>query len=582
MKKLLIPILAFLVACNSNVERPDSYELVLVGTSDVHGAIFNYDFINDKPSQGSLAQVNKYVNELREKHHVILMDNGDILQGQPVVYYSNFEDTMSKHICAQVMNFMDYGVATVGNHDIEAGHAVYDKLKDEFNFPWLAANAINKSDGKPYFKPYTIINKSGIKIAVLGLITPAIPNWLPEELWSGMKFEDMVVSAKKWVPHILEKEKPDLLVGLFHAGFEYTYGDQKYDTYKNENASVIVAEQVPGFDIIFVGHDHKSWNEIVQDKNGNEVVILGPRSSARQVMKANVQFTLNDKNQYDKNIEGSIVEMTDIQPDSVFNHTFRNEFNKVKNYVSRQIGEFQQPVYTQKALFGPSEFIDLIQEVQLGTSNADISFTAPLSFNSVIDKGPVYVRDMFKLYKYENFLYTMNLTGEEIDQYLEYSFGNWFNTMNSASDHLLKFKRNEQGNLEYSERYDSYALENTYYNFDVASGIKYVVDIRKSKDKVNIISLSNGKEFYMDSMYTVAINSYRGNGGGGHLTRGVGLTKEQIQERRISSTDKDLRYYMMKWIEEKSSVNPKLKNEWTIYPADWWEKAKQKDKKLLN
>lgn len=582
MKKLLIPILAFLVACNSNVERPDSYELVLVGTSDVHGAIFNYDFINDKPSQGSLAQVNKYVNELREKHHVILMDNGDILQGQPVVYYSNFEDTMSKHICAQVMNFMDYDVATVGNHDIEAGHAVYDKLKDEFNFPWLAANAINKSDGKPYFKPYTIINKSGIKIAVLGLITPAIPNWLPEELWSGMKFEDMVVSAKKWVPHILEKEKPDLLVGLFHAGFEYTYGDQKYDTYKNENASVIVAEQVPGFDIIFVGHDHKSWNEIVQDKNGNEVVILGPRSSARQVMKANVQFTLNDKNQYDKNIEGSIVEMTDIQPDSVFNHTFRNEFNKVKNYVSRQIGEFQQPVYTQKALFGPSEFIDLIQEVQLGTSNADISFTAPLSFNSVIDKGPVYVRDMFKLYKYENFLYTMNLTGEEIDQYLEYSFGNWFNTMNSASDHLLKFKRNEQGNLEYSERYDSYALENTYYNFDVASGIKYVVDIRKSKDKVNIISLSNGKEFYMDSMYTVAINSYRGNGGGGHLTRGVGLTKEQIQERRISSTDKDLRYYMMKWIEEKSSVNPKLKNEWTIYPADWWEKAKQKDKKLLN
>lgn len=582
MKKLLIPILAFLVACNSNVERPDSYELVLVGTSDVHGAIFNYDFINDKPSQGSLAQVNKYVNELREKHHVILMDNGDILQGQPVVYYSNFEDTVSEHICAQVMNFMDYGVATVGNHDIEAGHAVYDKLKDEFNFPWLAANAINKSDGKPYFKPYTIINKSGIKIAVLGLITPAIPNWLPEELWSGMKFEDMVVSAKKWVPHILEKEKPDLLVGLFHAGFEYTYGDQKYDTYKNENASVIVAEQVPGFDIIFVGHDHKSWNEIVQDKNGNEVVILGPRSSARQVMKANVQFTLNDKNQYDKNIEGSIVEMTDIQPDSVFNHTFRNEFNKVKNYVSRQIGEFQQPVYTQKALFGPSEFIDLIQEVQLGTSNADISFTAPLSFNSVIDKGPVYVRDMFKLYKYENFLYTMNLTGEEIDQYLEYSFGNWFNTMNSASDHLLKFKRNEQGNLEYSERYDSYALENTYYNFDVASGIKYVVDIRKSKDKVNIISLSNGKEFYMDSMYTVAINSYRGNGGGGHLTRGVGLTKEQIQERRISSTDKDLRYYMMKWIEEKSSVNPKLKNEWTIYPADWWEKAKQKDKKLLN
>lgn len=582
MKKLIIPILAFLVSCTSTIERPGSYELVLVGTSDVHGAIFNYDFINDKPSQGSLAQVNKYVNELREENNVILMDNGDILQGQPVVYYSNFEDTMSKHICAKVMNYMDYDVASVGNHDVEAGHDVYDKLKDEFNFPWLAANAVKKSDGKPYFKPYTVLNKSGIKIAVLGLITPAVPNWLPEELWSGMEFEDMVVSAKKWVPHILENEKPDLMVGLFHAGFEYDYGNQNYDTYKNENASVIVAEQVPGFDIIFVGHDHKSWNEIVKDTNGNEVVVLGPRSSARQVMKATVQFTLNDKNQYDKNIQGSIVEMADIQPDSLFNRKFQDEFNKVKSYVSRQIGEFQQPIYTQKALFGPSEFVDLIQNIQLELSDADISFTAPLSFNSVIEKGPVYVRDMFKLYKYENFLYTLNLTGKEIDQYLEYSFGNWFNTMNSSNDHLLKFKRDDQGNLEYSERYDSYALENTYYNFDVASGIKYVVDIRKPQDKVNIISLSNGNEFYLDSTYTVAINSYRGNGGGGHLIGGVGLSREQLLERRISSTDKDLRYYMMKWIEEKGSVNPKMKNEWIIYPTDWWEKAKQKDKKLLN
>jgi 2',3'-cyclic-nucleotide 2'-phosphodiesterase/3'-nucleotidase len=583
MKKYFIPIvLIFLIACKQPIDRPASYKLVLIETSDVHGSIFNYDFINDKSTQGSLAQVNNYVKNLRKDNHVILMDNGDILQGQPVVYYSNFEDTIAEHICSKVMNYMDYDVATVGNHDIEAGHAVYDKLNAEFNFPWLAANAIRKTNGKPYFDPYTIINKDGIKIAVLGLITPAIPNWLPEELWEGMEFEDMVVSAKKWVPYIQEKEKPDLLVGLFHAGFEYSYANQNYDTYKNENASVIVAEQVPGFDIIFVGHDHKSWNEKVKDINGKEVVILGPRSTARQVTQATVEFTLNDKNEYEKKIESSIIEMNDIKPDSTFNQKFQEEFNTVKNYVSRQIGEFERKVYAQKALFGPSEFIDLIQDIQLEISNADISFTAPLTFNSVIEKGPVYVRDMFKLYKYENFLYTMNFTGKEIDQYLEFSFDNWFNTMASSNDHLLKFKRDKSGNLEYSERYDSYALENTYYNFDVASGIKYVVDVTKPQNKVTILSLTNGDRFYMDSTYSVAINSYRGNGGGGHLIRGVGLSKEQLLEKRLTSTDKDLRYYMMKWIEEKGSVNPKMKNEWTIYPADWWEKAKQKDKQLLN
>lgn len=583
MQKYFIPIvLIFLMACKQTIDRPASYKLVLVETSDVHGAIFNYDFINDKSTQGSLAQVNNYVKNLRKDNHVILMDNGDILQGQPVVYYSNFEDTTSEHICAKVMNYMKYDVATVGNHDIEAGHAVYDKLNDEFKFPWLAANAIRKTDGKPYFDPYTIINKDGIKIAVLGLITPAIPTWLPEELWVGMKFEDMVVSAKKWVSYIQENENPDLMVGLFHAGFEYAYANQNYDTYKNENASIIVAEQVPGFDIIFVGHDHKSWNERVKDKNGKEVVILGPGSSARQVTQATIEFTLNDKNEYEKKIESNIIEMVSIQPDSAFNQEFNDEFNTVKNYVSRQIGEFEKTLYAQKALFGPSEFIDLIQDIQLEISNADISFTAPLTFNSVIEKGPVYVRDMFKLYKFENFLYTMNLTGEEIDQYLEFSFNNWFNTMKSSNDHLLKFKTDEKGNLEYSERYDSYALENTYYNFDVASGIKYVVDVTKPKNKVIILSLSNGDQFYMDSTYTVAVNSYRGNGGGGHLIRGVGLSTEQLLEKRLTSTDKDLRYYMMKWIEEKGSINPAFKNEWTIYPADWWEKAKQKDKKFLN
>ena len=124
---------------------------------------------------------------------------------------------------------------------------------------------------------------------------------------------------------------------------------------------------------------------------------------------------------------------------------------------------------------------------------------------------------------------------------------------------------------------------NNYYNFDVASGIKYVVDVTRSvNDKVTIISLSNDEQFYMDSIYSVAVNSYRGNGGGGHLTNGIGLSKRDLIDRRISSTDKDLRYYMMKWIEEKQSVKPILKNEWSVYPVDWWLKAKQKDKELLN
>jgi len=577
MKKLyIISFIAFLLAfsgCTEPEKRPQEYSLILVETSDVHGAIFDYDFINDRQASSSLSKVHSYVNELRKNKNVILMDNGDILQGQPIVYYYNFENVEAKHICSEVMNYMEYDVATIGNHDIEAGHAVYDKLRDEFNFPWLAANAVKK-DGSQYFEPYKIIMKDGVKIAVFGLITPGIPRWLPEELWSGIEFEDMVESAKKWVPQILEKENPDLLVGLFHSGYEYTYGNTNYETYKNENASLIVAEQVPGFDVIFVGHDHKTWNEKIENVNGDQVLILGPRNSAKQVVTANIDFKLNAEGKYEKIILGDVVEMNDFKADSLFNNEFNVVFKEVKDFVSKEVGVFSKSVSTHKALYGPSEFIDLIHHIQLEISKADVSFAAPLSFKSVIDKGPVYVGDMFKLYRFENFLYTMNLTGSEIDKYLEYSYANWFNTMKNEDDHLLLFKL---------EKDNKKTLLNNYYNFDVASGIKYTVDITKPiNDKVTINSMSENKDFYMDSTYVVAINSYRGNGGGGHLIEGVGLSKEELLSRRINSTEKDLRYYMMKWIEEKGIVEPELKNEWSVIPEKWWMKAKEKDEKILN
>jgi len=567
-------------SCTKRINKLESYELVILETSDVHGAIFDYDFINDRPLNGSLSKVHTYVQNLRKDKNILLLDNGDILQGQPVVYYSNFEDTKGDHICSKVMNYMQYGAATIGNHDIEAGHNVYDKLRNEFDFPWLAANAINTSNNTPYFEPYKVFIKDGVKIAVLGLITPGIPNWLPEELWDGIDFEDMLISAKKWVPEIIKKEKPDLLIGLFHSGFDYEYGSEKYDTPKNENASVIVAEQVPGFDIIFVGHDHNTWNENVKNIDGENVLIMGPTSGARQVVAATVKFELNENGIYNKNITGDIIEMKDIKADSLFNLEFSSDFKEVKNYVSKKVGEFNQTINTQDAIYGPSSFIDLIQEIQLDISGADVSFAAPLSIKSVIDKGPVYVKDMFKLYRFENFLYTMNLSGKEIDLYLEYSFANWFNTMQSKDDHLLLFESDGK-NDNSNDR--NFSLKNSYYNFDVASGIKYTVDVSKPiNDKVEILSMSDNSKFYIDSIYKVAINSYRGNGGGGHLTEGVGLSKDELVQRRIFSTDKDLRFYMMKWIEEKGTVNPIIKNEWSIVPNDWWLEAVERDKKVMN
>jgi len=582
-----IQLLSFLICFTfAFVLNAQTVKIKFIETSDVHGAILPYDFVNDTATTSSLAQVHSYVNMERNLggQHVILLDNGDILQGDPLVYYYNYEDTATTHIYAQAMNFMSYDAATIGNHDIETGHNVYDKFRIKIKFPWLAANAVNTTTGDPYFEPYTIIEKEGVKIAVLGLITPGIPHWLPENIWEGIEFEDMIETAKKWVPVIQQKENPDLLIGLFHSGVDYTYGGETKETYRNENASRLVAEQVPGFDIVFVGHDHTGWNFRTVNANNDSVLILGPLSRARTVAVATVSMSFDSTlNKWTKeSITGDIVEIVKYRPDNHFMSKFMMSLSIIGNYVAKPLGVITKSISSKASIFGPSGFIDLIHTFQLEATDADISFASPLSFNSEIDSGWIYVRDMFKLYRYENFLYTMELTGQEIKDYLEYSFAGWFNLMESENDHLLNFKKDEEGNLIYSERTSSPMLVQRYYNFSSAAGIKYTVDVTKPDgERVNIKSLSNGSSFKLNENYKVAINSYRGNGGGGHLTKGAGIPKEDLSTRVITSTDKDLRFYMMKWIEKKKKITPKIIGNWKVLPDNYWKTGEENDYNIL-
>lgn len=577
---LLLNLLCLISGINAQTVR-----LKIIETSDVHGAIFPYDFRSDKKASTSLAQVCSYVEKERGKkdQEVILLDNGDILQGQPVVYYYNFEKTNVPHILSDVMNFMKYDCATIGNHDIEAGHPVYDRVNKEFQFPWLAANAVYKSNKEPYFKPYQIINKKGVKIAVLGLITPAIPNWLPEKIWAGMEFNDMIETANKWVKIIKEKEKPDMIIGLFHSGVEYDYNNQTADMPKNENASRLVAERVPGFDIVFTGHDHKVWNMTVKNPEGKEVVLCGPTSDARTVAAVDAVLEFNKKsNSWDKSLKSETIEIKEYKPDSLFMQKFTPAMNEVKEYVSKPIGNFTETISTRQSMFGSSAFMDIIQAIQLELTKADVSFAAPLSFDTKIDKGTIYVRDMFKLYKFENLLYTMTMTGEEIKGYLEHSYGLWFNQMKNADDHLINFKLDASGNPLKSNRDNSYEMKAAYYNFDCAAGINYTVDVSKPVgSRINITSMSDGSKFDLNKTYKVAVNSYRGNGGGGHLTEGAKMNKNELPSRIINSTEKDLRFFLMKWIEKEGTVTPKAFGNWKVIPEDWWEKGKEKDYKLL-
>lgn len=547
--------------------------LKFVETSDVHGNYYPYDFIQSKDASGSLARVSAFVKKKRElyKDNLILIDNGDILQGQPTAYYYNFIDTLSTHLTADMMNYIGYNVGNMGNHDVETGHSVYDRWIKECQFPVLGANIVRTSDGSPYLKPYEIIVRDGVKIAFLGMITPAIPSWLPEKLWEGLRFEDMEETAKKWMKIIKEKETPDIIIGVFHSGKDAVAISDKY----NENASVTIAKNVPGFDILFIGHDHLRERFKVENIEGDSVLIMDPGSRADVVANVDVKVTLKDGKITDKKITGVLSNVDKYGVDEEFVKRFALQYNTVKDFVSRKIGRFVSSISTKTAYFGPSAFIDFIHLMQLQLTGADISFVAPLSYDAEISEGDITVADMFNLYKFENMLYTMKLSGKEIKGFMEMSYALWTNQMKSPEDHVLLLREKEGSD-------ETYFFKNFSFNFDSAAGIIYTVDVTKpGGDKITIISMADGTPFDEGKVYKVAMNSYRGNGGGDLLTKGAGIPKEQLKDRIISSTTEDLRYFLMKYIEEKQVLNPQSLNQWKLIPEEWTKPASERDYQLL-
>lgn len=569
-------IYAFLLClslCVSAQERV--VKLKIVQTSDVHGNYYPYNFITRQDWRGSLARVYSFVQQERAtyKDNLILLDNGDILQGQPTAYYYNYIDTLSPHLCAEMLNYMGYDAGNMGNHDIETGRPVFDRWVSTCRFPVLGANIINTSTGRPHLPPYKVMERDGVKIVVLGMITPAIPAWLSENLWQGLRFDDMEETARKWMPIIREKECPDLVIGLFHAGQEAVRMSGKY----NENASLSVATNVPGFDIVMMGHDHARECKKIQNIAGDSVLIIDPASNGVVLSNVDITLRLKDDKVQSKDIHGELIETKNYGVSEEFMKHFAPQYDAVQRFVSKKIGTFSESISTHPAFFGPSAFIDLIHTLQLDITGADISFAAPLSFDAEISKGDVYVSDMFNLYKYENMLYVMNLTGKEIKDFLEMSYYMWTNRMQSADDHLLWLK---DTHIEGAEERASF--QNFSFNFDSASGIIYTVDVTKPQgEKVNILSMADGTPFLMDRTYRVALNSYRGNGGGELLTKGSGIPQEKLKERIIFSTDKDLRFYLMNYIEKKGSMNPKALNQWKFVPEEWTVPAAKRDYEYL-
>lgn len=556
-----------------NTER----QVRIIFTSDIHGNYFPFDFRHQRWGKGSLQRVHAFVAQecQRNPGSTLLIDGGDILQGEPTSYYFNYVDKSERHRVADMCNFIGYDAGVIGNHDIETGHDVFDKFISDCNFPILGANVIDTGTGDTYFQPYTTFYRSGIKIALIGFTTPAIPHWIPKAVWYDLKFEDIKESARKWIAKVKEEENPDYIIGLFHSGMEEGIVTEQY----KENAIRETASEVAGFDLILYGHDHAANSEEIINPEGKSVLCINPGSYAHNAAVISIKFTLGEDG---KVIDSRITEKRTHYIGTVrnmhgqeFRKNFFREYQGVSKYAAEVIGTFHDDMLITDAYFGSSSYIDLIQSLQLQVSGADISFAAPLFFNATIKAGSVKISDFFNIYRFEDKLYTIKLYGHEIISYLEMSYDGWINQMSGPDDPLLQ-------TCPMKNTPDRIGFKNFIFNFDSAAGIHYTVDVRKPLgSRITVLHTDSGEPFMENKMYTCAMTAYRANGGGELLTKGAGLSKEEIDMRIVSATQHDIRHYMTEFVRKKGDIYPTPRNHWKFIPEEWVAVAAERERALL-
>ncbi|MDO5017575.1 MAG: bifunctional UDP-sugar hydrolase/5'-nucleotidase [Porphyromonas sp.] len=568
----VLPLLTLTLLTASGCKKEVQCNTIhIVHTTDVHGNLLPYDFVNDRPGRGSYARVASYVKGLEaEDQEVLLLDAGDILQGQPIAYYYNYVDTVAQHPFAKYFEQCGYDAITIGNHDIETGHSVYDRFVAQLRVPILGANVVKTDSDQPYFLPYVILKTGGRRIAVIGTTMPGLVNNLPEQLWSGLRFDDQVETVRKYLPEIKASE-PDLIVALIHSGSGSPDG-QYYP--KGDNVGYQMARELPDIDLILLGHDHRALVDSVVHRNGGVTYLLNPGSDAMRVSHTEV-FFCGDKERRHIRMRAELVSMDEMEPDATFGMSFRTHEEAVSEFVSQPIGRITRTIDARSSFFRPTYFTDLIHQVQRFVfPQAEISLTAPLDFDVELDAGEVAYRDLFKMYRYENRLYLMVLSGKEIKGTLEESYGRWIETMERPTDRLIQIDESRFGG-------QYLATKNASFNFDSASGMTYTVDATKPKGERVSITAVGEQPFELDGEYLVAVNSYRGSGGGGLLTEGGGIPIGQLRHRIIATTDRDLRHYFMLFLQQHNPYTPVIKADWAFVPKDWIEPAIQRDSTLL-
>lgn len=574
MKKIISIILAAAALASCCGPKDGEYTFRLLTTNDVHGRYFDSLYVADA-TDNALTNISWYADSLRAAEgaeNVILLDAGDCLQGDNAAYYFNYVDTASRHLYARMTEYIGYDAVVVGNHDIETGHKVYDRLAGTMNVPLLAANAIRTDNGKPYFQEYVTMKRHGLKITIIGFTNPNIKGWLSPVLWEGMTFESLIPMAQEVVDRVSAKEDSDVVIVAVHAGTGNGDGSIL------ESQGLDLFKSLRGVDFVVTAHDHRP---LVQ-KN-DSISLINSGSHCRNLGLGTVTVRVENGKVVSKVLDAELLPVDKKNVDTRMQELFRQDYQAVKAFTLKEVGQLKTDLRTKDAYVGMSDYLNLIHTLSLGCTPSQISFAAPLTFNGFVEAGTLVYNDLFTIYPYENQLYVVRMTGKEIKDYLEYSYDAWINTVSSADDRLLKIT--DRPDPRTGQK--AWSFINRSYNFDSAGGLVYTVDITKPYgQRISIQSLADGNAFNLTAEYNVAMTSYRASGGGSIMRLGAGIDTDNIADR-IVAYHPELREILYDYLVKNGEIapekigDPAVVGSWKFIPESLAEKALQRDMDLL-
>ncbi|WP_086701963.1 5'-nucleotidase C-terminal domain-containing protein [Streptomyces sp. BJ20] len=540
------------------------YALTVMGTTDLHGHVFNWDYYKDAEYQDpagnaqGLARVSTLVNRIREergRENTLLLDAGDTIQGTPLTYYYAKVDPITAkggpvHPMAQAMNAIGYDAVALGNHEFNYGIETLRKFEEQCDFPLLGANALDAKTLRPAFPPYFVktFHVKGappVKVAVLGLTNPGIAIWDKAYVQGKLTFPGLEEQAAKWVPK-LRSMGADVVVVSAHSGTSGTssYGDQLPHV---ENAAANVARQVPGIDAVLVGHAHAEIAElrVTNERTGREVVLSEPLCYAERLTLFDVELTFERGRWRVESVKASLRDAATVEDDPRITRLLGDEHAQVVAYVNQVVGTATETLTTVEARYKDAPIIDLISKVQedvvrealAGTEYASLpvlSQASPFSRTSEIPAGDVTIRDLSSLYVYDNTLVAKLLTGAQVRAYLEYSAEYFTQTAAGAPVDVDKLT-NAGGRPD--------------YNYDYVSGVTYDIDIAQPAGS-RVKNLTFGGVPVDDGQqFVFAVNNYRANGGGAfpHVASAPELWAESTE----------IRTRIAEWATAKGVLDPK-------------------------